>query len=140
MPNYWLKIAGDGDHPIDSEWWIAHDKWRQEQGAISAFPTRPRVRPGDFLIFYASGSPARFGEGKIYAVDFVTSEPRPGEHPRWPWIVDCELHVAGPRLEDAPSLQDIGVSPRSVRQHSHIHLTTEQGAKAVWLIAEASDR
>jgi hypothetical protein len=138
MPNYWLKVAGDREHTIDSDWRADYERWRQEQGPVSAFPRRPRVRTNDFLILYAAGSPGIYGEGKIYVVEFVTSDARPGEHPRWPWVVEAENHVAGPPLENCPGLSEIGVSTRSVRQQSHIHLTIEQGAKAVWLIAKAA--
>lgn len=55
MPNYWLKVAGDREHAIDSDWRASYERWRQEQGPVSAFPRRPRVRTNDFLNPVRSG-------------------------------------------------------------------------------------
>jgi hypothetical protein len=50
--------------------------------------------------------------------------------------VEVELHcLAGvPLLSQSPTLDDIGVSPLSVRRQTHIHLTPEQGRRAEELI------
>jgi hypothetical protein len=43
--------------------------------------------------------------------------------------------VAGGFLENCPSIDDIGVKTTSVRRHSHIRLTLEQGARAEELLS-----
>ena len=45
--------------------------------------------------------------------------------------------VSVPRLSLAPELREIGVSPRSLSQHSHIGLSLEVGRLAERLIRDA---
>ena len=107
---------------------------------MSAFPRRPRIGAGDRLVNYAVGSARSFGAGRIYLVEEVVSdEPEPGRHERWPWVVRVEPVVSVPSLSRAPELRDIGVSPRSLSQHSHIGLSHEQGKLAERLIWEAGE-
>ena len=96
MASYWLKISGDRSYSIKSDWRPDYDRWIQDRGQLT-FPRRPRIVPSDFLVLYASGSPKEFGEGKIYAVEIATTEPRCRDHERWNWLVETDLHVAGPR-------------------------------------------
>ena len=59
----------------------------------TGFPRRPRMEPGDRLVYYASVWRA------VFAVVEVVSEPeqtRPGT--RWPWTVDVEPLLAIPLL------------------------------------------
>jgi hypothetical protein len=138
MPRYWLKITGDKDYTIKSDWRPDYERWIRERHG-STFPRRPTIRAGDFLVLYAAGSPKVFGKGKVYAVEIATSDPRRGDHERWPFLVETVLHVAGPRLEECPNLDDIGVSTMAVRRQSHIRLSLVQGTKAAWLIARAAE-
>jgi len=86
------------------------------------------MRRGDRLIFYAAGSAKAFGEGRVYAVAEVLSDkPEPSQHERWPWLVRSRILSGVPLLSQAPTLSDIGVSPKSVRRQSHIRLSDEQG-------------
>ena len=138
---YWIKCAGTSEHPFDTDDWRPRRRaWQAEHGPISAFPRRPRIERGDRLVNYAVGSARAFGAGRIFLVEEVLSEePEPGAHPRWPWVVEVQEVVAVPRLSLAPELRDIGVSPRSLSQHSHIGLTHEAGRLAERLIREARE-
>lgn len=75
----------------------------------------PRMAPGDRLVTYAVGSQRTFGKGRVFSLLEVTSEPEPGEHERWSWIVGVRYLASVPLLSLSPTLDDIGVSPMSVR-------------------------
>ena len=136
---YWIKCTGTAEQPFDSDDWRPRkDAWQREQGPISAFPRRPRIAGGDRLVNYAVGSARAFGAGRIFLVEEVVSEePEPGGHERWPWVVEVREIVSVPLLSIAPELREIGVSPRSLSQHSHIGLSPEAGRLAERLIREA---
>lgn len=136
---YWIKCSGTSEHPYDAnDWRPRRNGWQQEHGPISAFPRRPRIERGDRLVNYAVGSARAFGSGRIFLVEEVVSdEPEPGGHPRWPWVVRVRELVSVSRLSRAPELREIGVSPRSLSQHSHIALSPEAGWLAERLIREA---
>ena len=104
------------------------------------FPRWPRIAAGDRLVDYAVGSHHAFGEGRIFAVAEVLSDPEPSPHERWPVQVRTLRLLAGPSLGFCPTIADIGVSRRSLGRHSHIRLTSEQGQRAEELIAEAAER
>jgi hypothetical protein len=108
---------------------------RREGRGPSLFPRRPRIARGDHLVVYASGSAADYGEGRFIAVEEVLSdEPEPSGHDRWRWRLETRLVAAVAEISHAPALREIGVSPKSLRQHSHIRLTDEQGAEALRLL------
>ena len=138
---YWIKCTGTAEHPFDTDdWRPRRSAWHDEHGPVSAFPRRPRIGRGDRLVCYAVGSARPFGAGRIYAVEEVVSEePEPGGHERWPWVVEVRELVSVPLLSFAPELGDIGVSPRSLSQHSHISLPLEKGRLAERLIAAAAE-
>jgi hypothetical protein len=138
---YWIKCAGTSEHPFDTDDWRPRRRaWQDEHGPISAFPRRPRIERGDRLVGYAVGSARAFGSGRIFLVEEVVSdEPEPGGHPRWPWVVQVRELAAVARLSLAPELREIGVSPRSLSQHSHIGLSPQAGRLADRLIRQAAD-
>lgn len=137
---YWLKVTGTGDRPVEDDWRPRWDEWRREQGEISAFPRRPRIRRGDRLVLYASGSPQRYQAGRFYALEEVLSDkPELGAHDRWGWVLATRLVLAGPLISRAPTLDGIGVRATSVMSKSHIRLTDEQGAEAGRLLTEGAD-
>ena len=94
----------------------------------TGFPRRPRMAPGDRLIYYASVWRA------VFAAVEVIEEPRETGRAgtdRWPWSVAVEPLVAIPLLDRAPAVEAMGVAPRSMSQQSHIRITPEQYARAV---------
>jgi hypothetical protein len=136
---YWLKVGGTGKTPIDTEWLNQWERWREMYGEVTMFPRRVRVAEGDLMILYAAGSPARFGQGRIYGVEAVIGPLQQVQHERWSWALPTALDIAGPSLDRCPTLEDIGVDARSVRRHSHIRLTQDQGERAENLL-KAADR
>jgi hypothetical protein len=137
---YWLKLSGTADRPYDTGDWAARRApWVREHGEVSMFPLVPRIQAGDRLIDYAVGSHREFGEGRIFAVAEVLSDPEPSPHERWPVQVRTRILIGGPALGFCPTIADIGVSRRSLGRHSHIRLTREQGERAEELIAEAAE-
>jgi hypothetical protein len=135
---WWVKVAGTGEAAYTQERWDDRRARLAADGTgPSLFPKRPRIERGDRLEVYASGSAALYGEGRFVAVEEVLShEPEPSGHERWRWRLDTRLVAAVEQLASAPALREIGVSPKSLRQHSHIRLTDEQGLHALRLIAE----
>lgn len=135
---WWIKVAGSGEAAYTQERW---DKRRAAGGGRSLFPKRPRIRRGDHLVVYASGSAALYGEGRFVAIEEVLSdEPEPSGHERWRWRMDTRIVAAIDRISHAPALREIGVSPKSLRQHSHIRLSEEQGRHALELLRIAGGR
>jgi hypothetical protein len=137
---YSLKLAGTAEHPYaDGDWAARRESWVREHGEVSMFPRVPRIETGDRLVEYAVGSHREFGEGRIFAVAQVLSDPEPSPHERWPVQVRTLTLLAGPALGFCPTIADIGVMRRSLGRHSHIRLTREQGELAEEMIAEAAE-
>src|SRR3954454_15465632 len=131
-----VKVAGTGEAPYTQERW---DERRQRTRNRSLFPKRPRIERGDRLVVYASGSAALYGEPRFIAIEEVLSEePEPSGHERWRWQLETSLVLGVDELAHAPALRAIGVSPKSLRQHSHIRLTEEQGPAPYELLRECA--
>jgi hypothetical protein len=127
--SHWLKALGHAAGPLPARW--------LEDGSLrslrsTGFPRRPRMAPGDRLVYYASVWQ------RVFAVVEVTGDPEQVEHPRWPWIVRVEPLLVIPDLEAAPPVQAIGIAPRSMSQQSHIRLTPEQYERAVEALASVA--
>jgi hypothetical protein len=123
---HWLKAIGHARGPL-AEDWLAE---RPASLLRTGFPRRPRMEPGDRLVYYASVWRV------VFAVVEVVDEPaltRPGT--RWPWTVDVEPLLLIPRLEAAPPVEAIGVPARSMSQQSHIRLSPEHYTRAVEALA-----
>jgi hypothetical protein len=135
---WWVKVAGTGESAYTQERWAQRRARMREDGTgPSLFPKRPRIQRGDRLIVYASGSAALYGEARFVAIEEVVSdEPEPSGHERWRWLLRTRLVAAVDDFSTAPALREIGVSPKSLRQHSHIRLTEEQGVQALELLRE----
>ena len=94
----------------------------------TGFPRRPRMEPGDRLIYYASVWRAIFA-----AVEVLEAPRQTGVlgTDRWPWSVVVEPLIAVPLLDRAPPVEAMGVLARSMSQQSHIRITSEQYSRAV---------
>jgi hypothetical protein len=124
--NHWIKPIGTGQRNLPADWLA------QRPGVLerTGFSRRPQVADGDRFVFYASGWRC------IFAIVEGVGDPeetRPGQ--RWPWTMAVEPLLVIPRLDRAPPLEAIGVTPRSLSQHSHIRLSPEGYARAVDVIA-----
>lgn len=135
---WWIKVAGTGESAYSQSRWDERRALMRRDGVgPSLFPKRPRIRRGDRLVVYASGSAAEYGEARFVAVEEVVSDgPEPSGHERWRWRVTTRLLFGVEDMSHAPALREIGVSPKSLRQHSHIRLSDEQGLAAARLLRD----
>lgn len=111
-----LKAHGTGDSPLPDHWLAAGS--RLVDPGRTGFPRRPRMAPDDRLVLYASGWRRIFGVAEVVGEPVADA----GASARWPWSVAVELLVVVPVLSNAPPLEAIGVTPRSMSQHSHIRI------------------
>jgi hypothetical protein len=127
---HWLKAIGHARGPLPDAW--------LEDGRIGSlrrtgFPRRPRMEPGDRLVYYASVWRAVFA---VVEVVELPEETRPGT--RWPWTIAVEPLLAIPLLDRAPPIEAIGVPARSMSQQSHIRLAPEHFERAVAVISSVA--
>jgi hypothetical protein len=131
---HWLKALGHAKWSLPDDWLADGGHERLQR---TGFPRRPRIEPGDRLVYYASGWRS------IFAVVEAVAEPT-DEHPvasnprRWPWTVAVEPLLVIPRLHAAPPVEAAGVLPRSMSQQSHIRMTAEQYTRAVEAIGSVA--
>jgi hypothetical protein len=126
---YWLKSLGHAAGPLPARW--------LEDGSLrslrrTGFPRRPRIAPGDRLVYYASVWQ------RVFAIVEAVAEPEPVDHPRWPWAIAVEPLLVIPDLDAAPPVEAIGVAPRSMSQQSHIRLSAAQYERAVEALASVA--
>lgn len=127
-----LKAHGTGSAPLDERWMQSGSSLCDP--GITAFPRRPRMVPGDRLVLYASGWRRIFGIAEVLT-DPTTELASRIDPTRWPWGVAVELLVVVPLLSNAPPVEAIGVSPRSMSQQSHIRLDERHLEQAVEALA-----
>jgi hypothetical protein len=132
MHAHWLKALGHAGGPLPDAW--LEDGAAARRLARTGFPRRPRIAPGDRLVYYASVW------RRVFAVVEVAAEPevREGASERWPWTVEVEPLLLIPHLDDAPPVEAIGVPARSMSQQSHIRLSPEHFQRAVDVLASVA--
>jgi hypothetical protein len=124
QPNWWRKVTwiSDGRPPPSP------------QNLVNG----PRYEIDDLLVFYLVevGGPIR----RCAAVAEVKSHPRhdpdfvgkngfPGDEEQWPWVTKVKV-IDSTSLELAPTLDDIGVDPRSTERKGRLVLQPRQFASA----------
>ena len=129
---HWLKALGSAESPLP-------DAWLEDGGAArrlgrTGFPRRPRIEPGDRLVYYASVW------RRVFALVEAVEDPTDVDPPssRWPWTVAVEPLLVIPRLANAPPVEAIGVPARSMSQQSHIRLREDQYELAVEVLASVA--
>jgi hypothetical protein len=125
---HWLKAIGHARGPLAETWFDDRPELLHRTG----FPRRPRIAPGDRLVYYASVW------RRVFAVVEALEEPEPREHPRWPWTIAVEPLLVVPLLDAAPPVEAIGVAARSMSQQSHIRIGPEHYARAVEALASVA--
>ena len=128
MRGHWLTAIGHARGPLSEAWFDERPELLHRTG----FPRRPRIVPGDRLVYYASVW------RRVFAVVEAIAEPEPREHPRWPWTIAVEPLLVGPVLDAAPPVEAIGVAARSMSQQSHIRIGPEHCARAVETLASVA--
>ena len=130
MRAHWLKGIGHAR-------WSLPEAWLAERPAIlegTGFPRRPRIVPGDRLVYYAAGW------RRVFAIVEAVGEPtdqiaHTSNPARWPWSIAVEALLVIPHMENAPPVEAIGVAARSMSQQSHIRISPEHYERAVEAIA-----
>jgi hypothetical protein len=128
---HWLKGIGHARGSLP-------EAWLSDGGATilerTGFPRRPRIAPGDRLVYYAAGWRCVFAV--VEAVGEPTDAVQHTSNPaRWPWSIAVEALLVIPHLQNAPPVEAIGVAARSMSQQSHIRLDEEHYERAVEAIA-----
>ena len=136
MTSVFLKAHGTGVKPLDDHWLAGGASSLVDPGR-TAFPRRPRMQAGDRLVLYASGWRRIFGVAEVLD-DPSTNLPSPADPSRWPWSVGVELLVVVPVLSNAPPVEAIGVSARSMSQQSHIRLEQRHLELAIEVLASVA--
>jgi hypothetical protein len=138
---YWLKIMyGDEDRARAATW--RRTRWVNDRHTDT--PAGPARRPtyaiGDLLVVYLSrgarrGCPAimRVAGPPVFDPQTVAAA-SPGDETKWAWVTPVECVIAR-SLRHAPTLADIAVDSRSVRQQSHIRISPESYRQAVKTLA-----
>jgi hypothetical protein len=127
----WLKMIGATDNRLENEWL----RDRYDLAKMVRFPVNKRptgVSGDDRLVLYAAGWERIYGIAVVQS-DEARFEPRSDEE-RWPWVLDVVTPVAVPRLDTAPTREELGVASTSVRQQSHIHLSDAKYERAIELL------
>ena len=133
MSAVFLKAHGTGAKPLHDHW-LARGASSLVDPGRTAFPRRPRMQGGDRLVLYASGWRRIFGIVEVLD-EPSTDAPSPADPARWPWSVGVELLIVVPVLSNAPPVEAIGVSARSMSQQSHIRLEPRHLERAVEALA-----
>ena len=129
---HWLKALGHAKWSLPDAW--LEDERGPERLRRTGFPRRPRIEPGDRLVYYASGWK------RVFALVEAVAPPT-DEHTistRWPWTIAVEPLVVVPRLENAPPVEALGIAARSMSQQSHIRIRDEHYGRAVEAIASVA--
>jgi hypothetical protein len=125
---HWLKAIGHARGPLTERWLEDRPELLRRTG----FPRRPRILPGDRLVFYASVW------RRVFAVVEALELPEPRDHPRWPWTIAVEPLLVVPVLDAAPPVEAIGVAARSMSQQSHIRIGPDHYERAVAALASVA--
>jgi len=144
----WLKMMHHYPGRDGPNWWRSV-KWVSD-GRPPPSPKRlvggPSYSRDDLMVFYLvekGGSVrrcpaiAKVVEEARYRPSHVARHGFPGDELKWPWVTKVEV-LDSSSLDQAPRLDDLDVSPKSVRQQGRLVLQPEQFEAARQLIAEAN--
>ncbi|HEX3609044.1 MAG TPA: hypothetical protein VHU14_05165 [Solirubrobacterales bacterium] len=127
---YWLKMLNYDDRDLD-RWW-EEMTWVSDVHRLRKSDDKPLLCPsyrvGDLLVLYlvGQGCPAiaEVETEPKFKPDRVQRQANRFDAKRWGWLTEVRVvhrHETG--LDDAPTLDDLGISPGSVRQHGHIRIS-----------------
>jgi len=115
----WLKSVGSADEPLEDGW---QEKWQYLLESVW-FPKHPRsIRGGDLLVYYAAGRGRLPAVVEVVGDEVQESRDHPRYAKRWPWRMAVKPRLLVPELNNAPSLEEVGIDPLRVRRQSHILL------------------
>jgi hypothetical protein len=139
---HWLKTLHDRSERRSTAYWERQDWISDPHFMRGGEPKlRPSYRIDDLILIYVSGTRrcpviARVQEAAVYDPSRVNREARAGDGGRWGWLTEIEvLDFCG--IDEAPTLDAVGVDSRSMRRRSRLKLTLEQYGAAERAIAAA---
>ena len=133
---YWLKlIYNTPERMRATDWpsltWVSDHHRRRQDGTVTH---RPTYAVGDEILIYdvhAKLCPARFRVSAEPEFDpaRVNAEGKAGDGDRWGWLTELEV-LGAVDADRAPTPNELGIEPMSLRQLDHKKLTPEQFAAA----------
>ena len=127
---YWLKALGMGARGEQMP-----DNWRNIDVLTrhATFKRQSSFKPGDKVVYYASGKGLVFAEGDVTSGPYYARED--GVESNWPWRVDVSIESSIDFIPRGVNLADAAVDGRdlrrSIRQKSHIRLSEAEYRAAV---------
>jgi hypothetical protein len=119
----WIKTVGSSDDPLEREWlegrgYLLDFVW---------FPKYPRsIRGRDLLVYYAATHGVFPAVVEVRSDEVEESRDHPRYSKRWPWRMAVRPRLVLPNLDDAPTLEQVGINSLRLRRQSHIVLTDEE--------------
>lgn len=121
QPNYWLKMVGAADDPLDNRWIEANPELLREVRS----PWRPSgIKKNDILVYYAAGEQRLFAIARSTEDGEGCQEVHKAGEERWPWLLHVQVGLAVPTLRQAPHWEVLGIKSTSVQQQSYIEIGT----------------
>jgi hypothetical protein len=130
MAEFWLKALGMGARGEQMP-----DNWRNIDVLTRhvTFKRQSSFKPGDKVVYYASGKGLIFAEGNVTSSPYYFKEE--GTESNWPWRADVDVQSSVDFIPRGASLDDASVDgrdlKRSIRQKSHIRLSESEYEAAV---------
>ncbi len=138
---YWLKMLYYDERDLD-RWWEQME-WVSDVHRVRKADREPLLRPtyrvGDLLVLYLVGhgcpAIAEVEKEPVFNPGRVERESNRSDADRWGWLTEVRvIHKNETGLDGAPTLSDLDISPASVRQHGHIHVSASAYARALRMI------
>ena len=131
--SYWLCPRGTSQEPLPEDW-FEQAGWRRENthGYGTGRRGTPKLVPGDQIVWYAISHRVMYGLAEVLEepLDKIV---RPWQKDEgWNWFIKTRTSLVIPDLSRAPTLQQAGLPPGSVR--SYRSLTEDSFAKCALLI------
>jgi hypothetical protein len=118
-----IKTIGHAGMSVPPDWMREADWSARLQHVL--FPKNPRsLKRGTRIVYYAAGT-RRFC-AVLVVIDDEARANTEATADRWPFKLNVRPLVAIPADEHAPSLEDVGINPLSIRRQSHIRITERQ--------------
>ena len=132
---YWLKMVGAADDPLDNRWIESNPELLREVRS----PWRPvGIKQSDLLVYYAAVDQCLFALARATMDgESCVEVPKQGEE-RWPWLLPVQVRLAIPTLKQAPKWDVLGIKSSSVQQKSYIEISGNQYATAWEAIVQRS--
>jgi hypothetical protein len=119
----WIKSVGSVEDPLEPQWlenrgYLLSNVW---------FPKHPRsLSAGDLLVYYAATRGVFPAVVEILTGEVESDPNRSRYSSRWPWRMEVRPRLVIPSLDDAPTLEQVGIDSLRLRRQSHILLNAAE--------------